>query len=239
MTGSKLIGIMFIGILYLILFAGIAAWGLSYDNWELKEQLKWVSPLFLEINFFLIVMGIIANLGLFKKTLKEITSRSLIMVLVIALSGAIIAMFVAPRTHRIFYDEDIYLNIGQNIANLKKAGMCNEGGHLYGEYFCDSLEYNKEPNGWPYLVSVLFRITGASHPACFLMNNIFWGLSILVVFFTGFLLFGDEKGRFIRGASVCVDTGRPHMVQHHSSRTQRGPVSGSRPPVSNIFHQTS
>lgn len=193
MKEAKIEKIIFIGILYLILFSIFTAWAFSYDNWELKEHLKWISPLFLEINFFLILVGIVLNIDLFKQIGGRITKKTWAVVLLIAVGGTLIAMFLAPRTHRIFYDEDIYLNVGQNIAHLKKAGMCNEGGYLYGEYFCNQLEYNKDPNGWPYLVSLLFRIVGPSHLACFLMNNFIWGLSILVVFFTGFLLFEDER----------------------------------------------
>ncbi len=184
--------IILIGLLYLVLSAAGAAWGFYYDNWQLKEQLKWVSPLILEINFFLILTGIILNFRLFKDVFRHVTKRAWVLLLLIALGGTLIAMFVAPRVHRIFYDEDIYLNVGQNMANLKIAGMCNEGGDLYGEYFCNRLEYNKDPNGWPYLVSLIFRIAGVSHVAAFIMNNIIWGLSILVVFCSGFLLFKDE-----------------------------------------------
>lgn len=188
--GARMI---FIGILYLILSAAAVAWYFSYNSWQLKDQLIWISPLFLEINFFLIVIAFIINLGLLSNVFKGITRRAWAIVLLIAVGGTLISMFVAPRTHRIFYDEDIYLNIGQNIAYLQKAGMCNEGGDLYGEYFCNRLEYNKDPNAWPYLVSVLFRIAGTSHLVCYIMNNLVWGLSAIVVFLTGFLLFKDEK----------------------------------------------
>ncbi len=187
--GNRLI---LIAILYLMLGSIAVAWALSYDNWQLKEQLKRLSPLILEINFFLILTGIILNLGLLRDLFKDITKRALTLVVLMAVAGTLISMWVAPRTHRIFYDEDIYLNVGQNIAHLNRAGMCNEGGDLYGEYFCHRLEYNKDPNGWPYLVSLLFRIVGCSHLACHIMNNIVWGLSTLVVFFAGFLIFRDE-----------------------------------------------
>jgi hypothetical protein len=124
----------------------------------------------------------------------------------------IITMFVVPREHRIFYDENIYQNIGQNIAYLKSSGthsgedygesiinlwkrfvgraaMCNEGRNEYGEYRCDRLEYNKEPNGWPYILSVVFRLFGTHELAAFLTNNLVYGLSILTAFFIGYLLF--------------------------------------------------
>jgi len=192
MSNIKVQKIILIGLLYLVVSAVGVAWGLYYDNWQLKEQLKWVAPLILEINFFLILIGIILSFRLFKDVFRRVARRTWIFLLLIALGGTLIAMFVAPRVHRIFYDEDIYLNVGQNMANLKVAGMCNEGGDHYGEYFCNQLEYNKDPNGWPYLLSLIFRIAGVSHVGAFIMNNIIWGLSILVVFFSGFLLFKDQ-----------------------------------------------
>jgi hypothetical protein len=192
MKTQRVESIILIGIFYLIVFSSAIIWGLSYNSWQLREQLKWVSPLALEINFYLLLVAIIINIKLFKAVVSRITRRTWILALLIALSGTLMAMFVAPRTHRIFYDEDIYLNIGQNIANLKKAGMCNEGKNFYGDYQCSQLEYNKEPNGWPYLLSLLFRITRPSHLAGFVTNNFSWGLSALVVFFTGFFLFRSE-----------------------------------------------
>ncbi len=38
-------------------------------------------------------------------------------------AGFVLVVFVAPREHRIFYDEDIYVNIGQNIAMTKGIGF--------------------------------------------------------------------------------------------------------------------
>lgn len=195
--------IILTGILYLIFFSCAAVWGLSYDNWQLREQLKWVSPLFLEMNFFLIFIGIIVNWDSFRMVIQKIDTRTGFIMLVIVLVGTLTAMFLAPRTHKIYYDEDIYLNIGQNIANLKTAGMCNEGEHIYGKYFCHRLEYNKQPNGWPYLISVILRIFGTSHLACHLMNNFIWGLSALAVFFIGYLLF-EDKNAGIFGALIFI-----------------------------------
>lgn len=193
MKRSRIETVIVITISYVALLSILVAWGLSYDSWQLKEHLKIISPIFMEINFFLVVVGVLLNIDIIKRVCKGITRRTMVVAALIAIGGTLITMFVAPRTHRIFYDEDIYLNVGQNIANLRKAGMCNEGGSLYNEYYCSRLEYNKDPNGWPYLTSLIFRIMGESHLACYMTNNFIWGLSILVVFFTGFLLFGDER----------------------------------------------
>ncbi|MEE9165795.1 MAG: glycosyltransferase family 39 protein, partial [Nitrospinota bacterium] len=133
---------------------------------------------------------------------------------VILIMGLLITVFVVPREHRLYYDEDIYQNIGQNIAYLKSrdinsqegywktiknswkrfighAAMCNEGKIEYGEYQCFRLEYNKQPNSWPYLISVVFRLVGVNEQASFITNNFIYGLSVLTVFFIGYLLFKD------------------------------------------------
>jgi len=192
MQRKNVVNVLGIAALYGIVLAGIAAWGAACDNWHLRTQLKWVAPLVLEINFFLILIGVVINSGGFKTEIQAISQKTRILALVLALTGVFFAIFVAPRTHRIFYDEDIYLNIGQNIAQLKRAGMCNEGEFVYGEYRCHRLEYNKEPNGWPFLISIFFRLGGTSHNAAFLLNNLFWGASVMTVFLMGWLLFRNE-----------------------------------------------
>lgn len=184
---------LFIELLFLMIVSGAIIWVLLYKNWQLRSQLTWISPLTLEINFFLILIGFLLNVKLFQTVVRRISRRTWILVMMMTLGGILLTTFVAPRTHRILYDEDTYLNIGQNIAYMKRAAMCNEGRYLYGEYQCYQLEYNKEPNGWSYLISLLFRISNPSHLAGFLLNNLLRGGSILVVFFIGFFLFKDEK----------------------------------------------
>ncbi len=171
---------------------GGVLWGRSYEHWELRNQLMRISPLCLEINFFLLGIAVLLNVKRFKAVISQISKRTWICLFLIVLGGTLLTIFVAPRIHRIMYDEDIYLNVGQNIAYLDKAAMCNNGRHLYGEYQCYGLEYNKEPNGWPYLISLISRIIPSAHVSGFLLNNFMRGGSILIVFFIGYFLFQDE-----------------------------------------------
>jgi hypothetical protein len=163
-----------------------------FEAYFLKNQLMWLSPLFLEINMFLLVAAFIINFSYINTILNKISRKSKILLLILMVGSVVTTSVIAPKTHRIYYDEDIYLNIAQNIANLKQSAMCNEGGEEYGEYFCNNLEYNKEPNGWPYLLSLVFRITGSSHFSAFLANNIIWALTVPLVFLIGNLLFNNE-----------------------------------------------
>ena len=44
-----------------------------------------------------------------------------------SLLACVLAGLVAPRTNRIYYDEQIYQGIGQNLSDLRLAQMCNDG----------------------------------------------------------------------------------------------------------------
>ena len=207
-------GILFVtsGLLFIIGSIILYWWTSSSHSWKLREHLQTISPLFLEVSFFLMIVAIGINVKVFKKVFANVTKRIWLLLGAVFVIGMIITMFVVPREHRIYYDEDIYQNIGQNIAYLKSSGahtgedygesvanlwrrfvgraaMCNEGRNEYGEYRCDRLEYNKEPNGWPYILSVVYRLFGVHELASFLTNNLVYGLSILTAFFIGYLLF--------------------------------------------------
>jgi hypothetical protein len=191
-------------------------WTSGFTSWKLREQLQIISPLFLEIIFFLVIVGCVLTIPAFKQVFADVRRGTWGMLALIVVGGLIITMFVVPREHRIYYDEDIYQSIGQNIAYLKnanthagegygesfsnlwkrfvgRAAMCNEGRNEYGELRCDRLEYNKEPNGWPYVLSVVFRLFGVHELAAFLTNNLVYALAIVTTFLIGYLLFNSVR----------------------------------------------
>ena len=184
------------------------------------DQLKILSPLCLEINFIFIIVaaGVVVISFLksqqFRLLFAQIPWRLWIVLGALLTAGLILVVFAVPREHRIYYDEDIYQNIAQNIAFTKaeglnygetcsetfggfwkrfvgRAGMCNEGKNEYGEYSCQRLEYNKEPNGWAYILSVVYRLFGVHEVLSFLTNNAIFLMSVITVFFLSYLLFND------------------------------------------------
>src|SRR6266850_1631787 len=65
------------------------------------------------------------------------------------------AVFLSP-THRLFFDEDIYINIANNLSQAPVNQVTVLGDP-------DSVQissYYKEPPGWPVLLSRVFSITG-------------------------------------------------------------------------------
>lgn len=172
-----------------ILAALIFAIGRGRDR--IVESLKTLSPLFLALAF---VLGAVLLAGEFKNLIKPFAGLSLKTTLPLgALCAAAfaLAVFVAPRTHRIYYDENIYLHVGQTIAATNTAQMVNFGEIRAGNLRIEEGEYNKQPNAYPFVLSVLFRIFGRSEALGFLFNNALFALSVLMIFGIGFLLCGS------------------------------------------------
>ncbi len=187
--------ILWLAILYL--------WITHYENWQLKEQLKFISPLFLAINFFLILFLAILNYKSIKELFTNLPRHIRIIVIVIAVLGALMSGLIPARTHRIYYDETIYQHIGQNIAYLNKAQMCNYGDIDYDEFYCHQSEYNKEPNGYPFLLSIAYRLFGCHESVSYIMNNLIYGLSLLTIFFIASILFESHIAGIYASLIFC------------------------------------
>jgi len=108
--------------------------------------------------------------------------RDLILPLAASVLACVLAGLVAPRTNRIYYDEHIYQGIGQNLSDLRLAQMCNDGTLEYGGLQCWRGEYNKEPYGYPYLLSLAYRLTGVHEETAFKVNVVIVALLVWVVF---------------------------------------------------------
>jgi len=158
----------------------------------------------LELNFFLLIVAFIFSFKHIKKIFEEIENKYLLLLLFLAVLGVCSTAFIAPRAHRIFYDEDIYNSIAQNIAHHKRAVMCNEGYYENNELKVIAEEYNKQPPGYPYLISVIFRTFGTNELFTFVLNNIIFGLMVIIVFLISFLLFKDIFVSFIACLSYIL-----------------------------------
>ena len=119
------------------------------------------------------------------------TTAPLVFVLAIVSGVLVLATVVAPRTNRIYYDEQIYQNIGQNMSDSRRAQICNDGSVEYGRLQCREAEYNKQPYGHPYLLSIVYRVAGTGDAAAHWLNTLWSALLVAVVFLTTALLFRD------------------------------------------------
>ena len=89
---------------------------------------------------------------------------------------------VAVRTNRIFYDEQIYQGIGQNLADLRLAEMCNDGIIDDGHLRCAIGEYNKQPYAYPHLLSIVYRAVGVRPDAAFAVNAALFAATVCLIY---------------------------------------------------------
>jgi hypothetical protein len=197
-------GWIFVILIYVAVVGAVLAWCFQFDPPRLRGQLVSIIPWFLEVNFLLIIIAIALNVGIIRNHLKGVSSRQWYLVSAVVVLGVVMAAYVAPRTHRLFYDENIYLNIAQTMAAQNKAAMCAEGYNNYGEYHCAQLEHNKQPYAFPHLISMVYRIFGTSETAGFVFNNLVFGLAILLAFLVGFLLFSHFSAGIYSALIYCL-----------------------------------
>jgi hypothetical protein len=126
------------------------------------------------------------------------------------LLAGILAGGVAPRTSRIFYDEQIYQGIGHNLSDLRRAQMCHEGITEYGHLQCLRGEYNKQPNAYPHLLSVAYRAFGVSEAVAHLVNIALMMAHVLAIALVAGLWVGD---RWTALAAAAVFATIPQQLQ--------------------------
>ncbi|MBF0139268.1 MAG: glycosyltransferase family 39 protein [Magnetococcales bacterium] len=164
------------------LLAGLYGWVASRPLTDIQTFLQDHSPRLLYAHLALILVATLLNgqsLLRFARHLPPTVRRGL---LLLAVAGSLMAAWVAPATHRIFYDEDIYQGIAMNMVWSNQAQMCNEGYQEYGVFYCQRGEYNKQPNGFPFLLSTVYQLVGVHEHAAFLLNNLLLGVATVTVF---------------------------------------------------------
>ena len=176
----------------LVVAAIVAAWATTSGEGALRLQLIRWQFWVLEAQFVLFVALSWLNLPAFVKSLAPVRS-SIIAAGVASLLTLVLVAGVAPRTNRIYYDEHIYEGIAQNLSDLHLAQMCNNGTVEYGSLQCARSEYNKEPYGYPFLLSVAYRLFGVHESIAHRFNTFCAVLLVWVVFLTASGLFDDPK----------------------------------------------
>jgi hypothetical protein len=140
---------------------GIVIYVVDYYSKDQIENLlkKWVYWNLL-FNAFLILAGIILCRQDIMSAFKKILNKKGMALLALLILIFWVLFQLTPKTHRIFFDEDIYINTGQNMALRGQTGFCNYCSFELNQYRPQWLSYNKQPGGWPFLISNVFRLFG-------------------------------------------------------------------------------
>jgi 4-amino-4-deoxy-L-arabinose transferase-like glycosyltransferase len=95
------------------------------------------------------------------------------------------------------------------MALSHQTGYCSYGYFEYDEYYPRWITYNKEPSGWPFLISVVFTLCGVNELYAFFLNNLLLISSLLVVFFMVQNLGGGYAAAWM--AALCLGL-MPHNL---------------------------
>jgi 4-amino-4-deoxy-L-arabinose transferase-like glycosyltransferase len=167
----------------------------------LREQLK-------TLQFWSLEIGLALVLGLGFLVLREVRRHlhrtDAWRLAILAAAALTLTLLVAPRTNRIYYDEQIYQSIGQNLSDLKLAQLCNDGTVEYGRLQCWSGEYNKQPYAYPHLLSVLYRVFGVSGSIAFRFNAVVAALTACGVYLLALMVFGDRTAALFAGLIMVL-----------------------------------
>lgn len=191
---------------WIAIIGALAYWLAVTPAGILREQLKAAQFWSLEASVAL-MLALIAAVA--RSVWRELTRRDVVRIACVAAFAVWLTAFVAPRTNRIYYDEQIYQSIGQNLSDLRRAQMCNDGSVEYGRLQCVSGEYNKQPYAYPHLLSLVYRIAGVDARWAFVVNNLVMGLTVAVVYLAALFLFGDRLAALFASLLIAVV---PHQI---------------------------
>ena len=170
--------------------AALVLWLRSTSTGTLREQLKVVQFWSLET---CVLLGVVVAVWTFATARVTAGRRDAVWMTVLAGVALAFTVFAAPRTNRIFYDEQIYQSIGRNLSDARLAQVCNDGQVSGGRLQCASGEYNKQPYAYPHLLSVGYRIFGVHDWVAFALNAAVMAITVAVVYLLVLSLFGDRE----------------------------------------------
>jgi len=135
---------------------------------------------FVPFLIFIVLLGITYEQIL--KMLKGVNWKYALLIFLLAL---LIREIIPPKTTRLFFDEDIYLDMAKQIVTHFSSCLCDYG----NKFNCFRCELMKWPVAHPFLISIAFFLFGVSeivarHLAIFLAS-----LSTLLVYLSSYLLF--------------------------------------------------
>jgi dolichyl-phosphate-mannose-protein mannosyltransferase len=181
--------------------ATVSIWVARTSTGSLREQLKSLQPWSLDA---CVLLGLVAAVSVINSVNRDVFRRHASRVAILLAVGVALAALAAPRTNRIFYDEQIYQGVGQNIADVRLAQMCNDGNVEYGRLQCASGEYNKQPYGYPHALSLAYRAFGVHPGTAFAVNVVAMAMTICAVYFLVGVAFRDREAAWFAGLLIAL-----------------------------------
>jgi hypothetical protein len=186
---------------WLVSVAALVTWLSATPMDVIRQQLKSLQFWSLDV---CVVIGVALGLAVMRDLVRSLNQSDAIGMIALATLAFVLTVFVAPRTNRIYYDEQIYQSIGQNLSDLRLAQMCNEGNVEYGRLQCFSGEYNKQPYAFPHLLSLAYRAFGVHAATAFIINALVMMVTACSVYLLVLVWFGDRVAAFFAGLLISL-----------------------------------
>ena len=181
--------------------AALVIWLLRTPAGTLREQLRLWQPWSLDA---CVLLGVLVVVYVGSTVVPRLKRLDIVRLAILAALAMTATLLVAPRTNRIFYDEQIYQSIGQNIADLRLAQVCHDGSVENGRLRCAIGEYNKQPYGYPHLLGLGYRLFGVHGGVAFGINAVAMALTACGVYVLVLRLFGDRDAAVFAGLLIAL-----------------------------------
>lgn len=175
-----------------IIMLGVFRIKAALSPYQIKAFLMHSEPIVLWANLLLCAFGLWWSRNELLRSFREISIPIRNRLLALFFLSLLLGSLVAPHTHGMYFDEDIYLNVAQNMLLDGKSEVTNNGYFRWDDYYCVEGYLNKQPNGYPALVSALFLLTGVTEKAAMILSVLFSALSVLCLFLCARELY-DER----------------------------------------------
>ncbi|MGC8628975.1 MAG: ArnT family glycosyltransferase [Candidatus Micrarchaeia archaeon] len=120
---------------------------------------------------------------------------------------AVLAVFLAfdllfvPATQQLFNDEYIYQSIAKTILYDHIVGICSFSTATHCVPNTAGLFH--QPGGWPFLLAITFAIFGINFGAAFNLTLFISAISIILVAYVAFFMFGDKRVAVLSGFTMA------------------------------------
>ena len=106
-----------------------------------------------------------------------------------AAAGLAASAFLLTPVHRLFFDEDIYIGIANNLTHAPVNQITLFG----GPHDVQASSYYKEPAGWPVFLSLVFLVTGRGETAAFWVARVLYAAAIAAVYHLALEALGTRR----------------------------------------------
>ncbi len=152
--------------------------------------------IFLSILFILLAAFLAASARDILREAKKISAKSWFILLLIFNLALIIRFFILSHHPQVFYDEVTFIETAENYYR-NGLNVQNHMGNYRNQFLICS-------TGWPFLVSMIFRITGVNIMAAYYLSAMLSVLTTVLVFWTGTLMFKNENAGLWSAFIFCV-----------------------------------